>query len=332
MKFFFFFTSVFALSLVHLFATTHESDLIWRRTLQTTLQSFAVTRHHCKMDSFEVANQFSTILRNLTPQQQQLSKAIYFALKNVDKEDYIVPTILNVLEDPKLDLNLKSFIFQFIDLLIQESFNNPRYNNAYIQSLKSKLPQIVQLVCPLNNSSNLMVAFTSLCHILTRFKVDCESYKADFQTGTLDELQNKSLELDGNEDTLVSTWKILLQRLRASKLNRKRLLSDVEVTEENVDEEQIFNIRNKSDPNTQYLTKKQIITRIEDDRETHKRLKENRWCVNRDKGTKFICENEFINNYWNKCHPLTKKENAEFLNNLQELNSMVLLSYKDKQF
>lgn len=284
------------------------------------------------MDSFEIANQFSTILRNLTPQQQQFSKAIYFALKNADKEDYIVPTILSALEDPRLDLNLKSFIFQFIDLLIQESFSNPRYNNAYIQSLKSKLPQIVQLVCPLNNSSNLMVAYTSLCHILSRFKVNCESYKADFQISSLEELENKSLELDGGEDTLITTWKILLQRSRASKMERKRLLVDEPVTEDNVDEDQVFNIRNKSDPNTQYLTKKQIITRIEDDRETHKRLKENKWCVNRDKGAKFIAESEFINNYWNKFQPLTKEENAEFLKNLEELNGMVLLSYKDKQF
>ncbi|KAG5419055.1 hypothetical protein I9W82_002822 [Candida metapsilosis] len=284
------------------------------------------------MDSFEIANQFSTILRNLTPQQQQFSKAIYFALKNADKEDYIVPTILSALEDPRLDLNLKSFIFQFIDLLIQESFSNPRYNNAYIQSLKSKLPQIVQSVCPLNNSSNLMVAYTSLCHISSRFKVNCESYKADFQISSLEELENKSLELDGGEDTLITTWKILLQRSKASKMERKRLLIDEPVTQDNVDEDQVFNIRNKSDPNTQYLTKKQIITRIEDDRETHKRLKENKWCVNRDKGAKFIAESEFINNYWNKFQPLTKEENAEFLKNLEELNSMVLSSYKDKQF
>ncbi|KAI5952943.1 hypothetical protein CANMA_005044 [Candida margitis] len=284
------------------------------------------------MDSFEVASQFSTILRNLTPQQQQLSKAIYFALKNADKEDYIVPTLLSVLEDPKLDLNLKSFIFQFIDLLMQESFNNSRYNNAYIQSLKSKLPQIVESVCPLNNSSNLMVAYTCLCHISTRFKVDCEHYKADFQTSSLDDLVNKSLDVDSSEDTLVSAWKILLQRSRASKKDRKKLLEEDSVTKENMEEDQIFNIRKKNDPNTQYLTKKQIITRIEDDRETHKRLKENKWCVNRDKGAKFITENEFINNYWNKCHPLTSEENAEFLANLKELNGMVLSSYKDKQF
>lgn len=283
------------------------------------------------MDSFEVANQFSTILRNLTPQQQQLSKAIYFALKNADKEDYIVPTILNVLEDPKLDLNSRSFIFQFIDLLMQESFSNPRYNNAYIQSLKSRLPQILQLVCPLNNSSNLMIAYTCLCHILTRFKVDCEKYKTGFQTSSLDELENQSLDIDGNEDPLISTWKILLQRSRASKMDWKKLLTEHAITEDNVDEDQMFNIRKKGNPSTQYLTKKQIITRIEDDRETHKRLKENKWCVNRDKGPKFICESEFLNNYWNKCQPLTKEENAEFLNNVKELNDMVLLSYKDKQ-
>ncbi|KAI5967775.1 hypothetical protein KGF57_000292 [Candida theae] len=284
------------------------------------------------MDSFEVANQFSTILRNLTPQQQQLQKAIYFALKNADKEDYIVPTILSVLEDAKLDLNLKSFILQFIDLLMQESFSNPRYNNAYIQSLKSKLPQIMQSVCPSNNSSNLMVAYTCLCHISSRFKIDCKPYKVDFQTSSLDELEDRSFELDGNEDALISAWKILLERSRASKLDRKRLVNDEPVYKDHRDEDQIFNIRNKNDPNTQYLTKKQIITRIEDERETHKRLKENKWCVNRSKDVKFISEDEFINNYWNKFHPLTKEENVEFLNNLKELNGMVLQSYKDKQF
>ncbi|KAI5952272.1 hypothetical protein KGF54_003138 [Candida jiufengensis] len=277
------------------------------------------------MDDFEVANQFTTILKNLTPQIQSLTKASYFALKNADKEDYIIPSIITVLEDSKLDLNTKSFIFQFIELLIMESCNTSKLGGAYVHSLKSILPRIVELICPLNNLSNLSNTYNGLCNISKHYKIDCSNCKEKFNG----ELINEDIIINENEDSLISAWKILLQRKQESQKDRLELEQQPS-TEENVEEQQLFNIRKKTDSN-QYLTKKQIITRMEDERETHKRLKENNWCVDRDKNSKFITEDEFLNYYWNTKYELKGKEKKEFLNNLQELNDMVLLSYKDKQ-
>ncbi|KAI3404313.2 hypothetical protein KGF56_002833 [Candida oxycetoniae] len=326
------------------------------------------------MDSFEVASQFTTILRNLTPQYQQLTKATYFALKNADKEDYIVPTILTVIEDPKLDLNTKSTIFQFIELLIAESFQNQtKFNNAYLESLKTALPQIIENICPKENSANFQNAYQSLSNISRHFNIDCREYQVNFQQVSLTKEDMTILDQEGGEnascalklqengenvpgpskfqengenvscpskfqildtdDSLVSAWKTLLEKKRHTQIERYKLLKRCEFVDENVTEDQLFSMRDKSDMTKPHLlTKRQIISRMEDERESHKRSKENIWCVNRDRNTKFISEDEFVEYYWDRYHKLNRKDYNEFLNNLQDLNIMALKSYKDEQF
>ncbi|CAK9439742.1 uncharacterized protein LODBEIA_P38420 [Lodderomyces beijingensis] len=298
------------------------------------------------MDSFEVASQFSTILRNLTPQFQQLAKASYFALKNADKEDYIVPTVLDVVQDPKLDLNTKATIFQFIELLITESHRNQsKFGNAYLQSLKMALPSIITSICPEENSANFQNTYHSLQNISKNYAVDCSEYDdkcsqnllseqdlTELDQGETDVSCRMKFEIQEKDDPLVAAWKTLLERKRQTQIQRYKLLNRSEPTEENVDEDQIFNMRTKTE-NTNHLslTKKQIISRMEDERESHKRSKENIWCVNRDKSSKFVSEDEFTEYYWDKCQRLDPQENRQFLDNLQELNQMVLRSYKDEQ-
>ncbi|KAI5960089.1 uncharacterized protein KGF55_004812 [Candida pseudojiufengensis] len=284
------------------------------------------------MDDFEVANQFTTILKNLTPHIQSLTKASYFALKNSDKEDYIIPSIITVLEDSKIDLNLKSFIFQFIEILIIESFNNLKLNGAYIHSLKLNLPKIINLVCPVNNLTNLNSIFNGLCNISKYYKFNYEDYKDKFNNCWL--IDENDIMINEDEDSLNIAWKIILQRKRKSQIDGIELEKKPAI-DEDIEVDQLFNIRNKNESSSgdNHLTKKQILSRMEDERETHKRLKENLWCVNRDKSNKnFITEDEFLNYYWNKTNEITKNdEKLEFLNNLKEINDMVLLSYKDKQ-
>lgn len=299
------------------------------------------------MDSFEVASQFSTILRNLTPQFQLLSKATYFALKNYDKEDYIVPTITSVLEDAKLDLNSKATIFQFIDLLFAESFQNAqKFKNAYIESIKQLLPKYIDSICPKENPANFQSTYESLRRITKSCKRDCLEYEMMFRDsllttedlsaldqGELEILSKSKFAIEDNDDALVKAWKTLLEKKRDSQLQRYKLLNSSQTVEENVDEEQIFNMRLKLD-SRQLLSKRQIIARMEDERESHKRSKENIWCVNRNVGSssRFVSEDEFFENYWTKCQPLSKAEDHEFVRNLQELNEMALKSYKDEQY
>ncbi|EGW32706.1 CTD kinase-I gamma subunit [Spathaspora passalidarum NRRL Y-27907] len=296
------------------------------------------------MDSFEAATQLSQILRNLTPSIQNLNRAARFALVNSDKEDYLLPTILDIINDSKMVLNTKSTIFQFIDVLISESFQyslQNKYSYPYIQGLKSALPEIIQQVLPQANNSNLYNTYVCLRNISKHFKIDCSEYIDKFQCNLLTEEDISKIE--GNKefipekyepsgDPLVTAWKILLEKKRQSQFERARLLKHSNPLDEIVDEDEMFNIRVKSDKSNNLLSKRQILSRMEDDREAHKRSKENLWVVNRDKNSSFITEQEFLDNYWNKYHQLNKSDHEEFLNSLSGLNKLVADSYKDKQF
>lgn len=289
------------------------------------------------MDSFDAANQLLQMLRSLSPQLQHLSKAVYFALKNSDKEDYLLPTILDVINDKQLPTSIKANILQFVDLLINESLSLDKYKQAYVQGLKDNLPLIITQVT--DNKSNLYSTYLSLFNISQHFKMDCHGFVSQFDSNML---TDKDIDLikrneeftksDINDDEpLVRAWKILLQCKHECQFERAKLLEHSEYIDDIVDEDLLFSIREKSNPSTILLSKRQILVRMEDDREAHKRSKENFWVVNRDKEKgNHITEDEFVNHYWNKFQPLNDQENKEFLNSLQELNVIVENSYKDK--
>ncbi|KAG7664829.1 uncharacterized protein J8A68_001646 [[Candida] subhashii] len=317
------------------------------------------------MDSFEAANQFSQILKTLTPSIQNLTRAAHFALKNSSKEDYLFPIILDILQDDKIELNNKSTIFQFIDILISESFSSQfksgdDYHYPYIQNIKINLPTIIKLVVPNNDQentyySNLYNCYNCLVSISKYFKIDSEKYIQKFnsnQLSTQDQLNIKNnLEFtpddiditSPSEDPLVVAWKILLQIKHQSQYNRARLLlNSSPVVDPISSENDLFNIREKSSttttttttPNNNILSKRQILSRMEDDREAHKRSKEILWLVNRDSaGSKnYPTEEEFLDHYWNKFHRLEGRDKRDFLDSLQDINNLVRQSYKDPQF
>lgn len=289
------------------------------------------------MDSFDAANQLLQMLRNLSPQLQHLSKAAYFALKNSDKEDYLLPTILDVINDRQLPTSIKANILQFIDLLIIESLSLDKHRQAYVQGLKDNLPLIITEVT--YNKSNLYSTYLSLINISQHFKMDCRGFVSQFDSNLLTDKDIDRIKKNeeftkpdiNDDDPLVRSWKILLQCKQEFQFERAKLLEHSEYVDDIVDEGLLFNIREKSNPSTTLLSKRHILVRMEDDREAHKRSKENFWVVNRDKDKgNYITEDEFVDHYWNKFQPLTDQENKEFLNSLQELNGIVENSYKDK--
>lgn len=297
------------------------------------------------MDSFDTANQLLQMLRNLTPQLQHITKVVYFTLKNYKLEDYLIPIIIEVINDKQLDTTVKSNIFQFIELLITESFNNKdKFNGCYIQELIKNLPSIINQV--ILNKSNLYNTYLSLCNISKLFDINCDDYIQKFNSDLLTEKDleriNSNEEFvpdedeqqeEGEEKDLIKCWKILLQKKRQSQFERVRLLKHGDTIVDIVDEDQLFSTRDKSKPETaKFLSKRQILARMEDDREAHKRSKESSWVVNRDmdKNVNYITEDEFLNHYWNRFQPLGKQENNEFSESLKEMNAMVKCSYKDK--
>lgn len=315
--------------------------------------------HHIKlylhtMDLFETSSQFVQILRNLVPQMQSLLRAAHFALKHSESEDYLFYAIMDLLDDPKVELNTKSTVFQFIDVLIHESFfisqqTNSHYNYPYVHNLKTSLPKIILKVLPGTNNANLYNIFNNLKNISESLNVSYSDYEDQYKSVekllSKEELESVDMdipfpeinleEMEEASDPVFQAWEILLRKRKQSHYERLRQLKHQQYREDDVTEEELFNIRptRVGDPtkkvNELLLSKKQILARMEDDREAHKKSKETLWVVNRPSGSNTATEEEFSNYYWNKIEKLSDKQMSEFLASFDELNKLASASYKD---
>lgn len=310
------------------------------------------------MDSFEASSQFAQMLKSLVPQMQLLMKAVYFALKNAENEDFLFYAIIDILDDANVELNTKSTIFQFIDLLIHESFDisqrpNSNYNYPYVHNLKNSLPKILVKVLPTSSNANLFNIFNNLKNISDSLNVNYSEYDRKF--GSLDslldaeELENVNMNIPypelnledvvlESQDPVLQAWQILLRKRQQSHYERLRLLKNSPVKMDPVTEEEMFAFRSSKNSdsskktNENLLTRKQILARMEDDRETHKKSKESLWLVNRPGAAKSISEDEFLNYYWNRIEPVTKQDSKDFFSAFDDLNKLAWASYKDRQF
>lgn len=309
------------------------------------------------MDSFEASTQFAQILRNLTPSTQNLTEASYFALKNSESEDYLFPVILDIVNDEGVELNTKSTIFHFIEVLMYESFQvsqqpKTHYSYPYVHNIKNVLPKILLQVLPGTNNSSLYNTYNCIKGISKTCKFSYDEYDAQFKA--IDELfteeDRKNIDADisfpkieitdgmASKDPLVITWELLIMKKKQSQYERLRLLKHLRVVEEPVDENEMFAFKtnkdqsndSKSNPN-ELLSRSQILARMEDDREAHKKSKETIWVVNRPKEINYITEEEFLVSYWNKLDKMNEIEDGMYRENVNELNKLVMNSYKDKQ-
>lgn len=309
------------------------------------------------MDSFETSTQFQQMLKTLSHQMQNLLRAAHFALKHSENEDYLYFAIMDALDDQKLELNSKSTIFQFIDVLIHESFHisqqtNSHYNYPYVHNLKTSLPKILLKVLPSSNNPNLNNIFNSLSNISESLNVNFSEYKQQYRSIetllTKEELEDVELNVpypeitleeikDGSKDPVLQAWDILLHKRKQSHYERIRLLKNKPYRDSDVAESEMFSIRpsRTGDPskkvNEQILSKKQILSRMEDDRETHKKSKETLWVVNRPSGKSALTEAEFVNYYWNRNSNFSDKMKEDLFSAFDEFNKIAVASYKDKQ-
>lgn len=303
------------------------------------------------MDSFEATSQFTQALRTLSSSVASLNKAARFALKNSESEDYLFNAILDVINAEDVDLNCKCSVFQLVDVLIRESYfysQQPKsnYNYPYVLSLKNAVPLMITRVLPGSSNQNLFVVFTSLKNILKTLKLVYEDYERQYHSGEalLSEEDRKNIDADvpfdltnfkvdeSAVDPIIKTWTLLVLKKKQSLYERLRLLKHQQQRTENEADETMFGVRGSQSKDTLLLSKKQILARMEDDRESHKRSKETLWHVNRPRDTNVLTEDEFFTQYWTKIKPFDKGENAAFLRDLDELNKMAVSSYKDRQF
>lgn len=300
------------------------------------------------MDSFEANTQFNQLLRNINPSVQSLKKTAHFAIKNWENEDYLFPSFLDILNDVHVELNTKSTIFQLIDVLINESFavsshKDSVYSYPYINNLKSALPQILLKVLPGHNNYNLYNVFNSLRNISKTLKIDYLDYEQQYQhLGDMlsaEEKENIDLNLPYPEivledvisnDPVIQSWELLIKKRKQSFYERLRLLKHESPKTEELAEDDMFYVNTKERAHNQ-LTKKQILLRMEDDRETHKRSKESLWVVERPKNLVGVTEEEFGTYYWGKYDRLSAEDEKALFSTLEGYNEVVEESYKDSQ-
>lgn len=298
------------------------------------------------MDPFEAASQLSQTLRGLNPQIAQITKAAHFALRNFIHEDYLFPLIMNILKDPEVELNQKNIVFQFIEVLVNESCiysAQGKYAYPFVDNVRANLPTIVTLVVPHNANTNLYNVFSVLESLATVFKSDCLNYVQLFNSNLLEDSDFENIkndipypevELDevDNSDLMETAWKFLIQKKKQSQYEWQRRLKNGEACDKNIDEDEMFDLKSKFDTNNKTgLLKKQVLNRMEDDRESHKRLKELLWHVDRPKEVSYLLEDEFFQYYYSKIHKLEDKQFGVLLDNLKDCNETAARSYKDKQ-
>lgn len=290
------------------------------------------------MDSFETSTHFAQMLRGLVPQMPLSLRAAHFALKNSDSEDYLFQAILEILRDQRVELNTRSTIFQFIDVLMHESFYisqqaNSHYNYPYVHRLKTALPKIVLLVLA-ENGCNLFNVYNNLRNISKTLQVDVSKFAAQYADADslITEKDREGIKKnvpfefspETDDDPVTLAWLYLVCKRRQSHYERLRMLEHLP-PKSPVSEEELFNVRR----DRRLLTKKQILARMEDDRETHKKSKETLWVVDRVADTPAVAEEEFLEYYWSRVEPLLKKGHGEFLLAFDELNRLAEASYKD---
>ena len=298
------------------------------------------------MDPFEAASQLSQTLRSLNPQIAQITKAAHFALRNSIHEDYLFPLIMDIFKDPEVELNQKNIVFQFIEVLVNESCTysaQGKYAYPFVDAVRTHLPNIVALVVPHNANTNLYNVFSVLESLASLFKSDCLKYVKMFNSNLLEDSDFESIGNDipypevelnelGDHDLMETAWKFLIQKKKQSQYEWQRQLKNGTSCENIIDEDEMFDLKSKTDTNNKMgLLKKQVLNRMEDDRESHKRLKELLWHVDRPKEISYLLEDEFFGYYYSKIHKLEDVQFEILLNNLKDCNETATRSFKDKQ-
>lgn len=298
------------------------------------------------MDPFEAATQLSQILRSLSSQLQYITKAAHFALRNAEHEDYLFLLILELLRDENVELGQKGIIFQFLEVLLAELchyLSQGKYRYPYVDSVKKNMAQIVLWVVPHSSNTNLANVYTCLTNMTKLYKVDCQEYSKKFHENLLTENDLSDIAMDipypevevetvVDENPIITAWKVVVEKKKQSQYEWQRRIKHTPAVTEDVDENELFTLRPRTDTKQKDgMLKKEVLERMEADRESHKRLKELLWVVERSKEVSYLAEEEFVDYYWNKLAKLDAPQYKVLMDNLEEVNKVVARSYKDKQ-
>ncbi|KAI1334173.1 CTD kinase subunit gamma CTK3-domain-containing protein, partial [Xylariaceae sp. FL0016] len=202
---------------------------------------------HTMADPFEVRMRFSGQLQHLNASTTSAQKAAQYALKYKDMQEDLHSCILEQLERTSMNTraNIMYFIEQLMDMASKER------SNDYVRMLQRDVIRVVDAVCPEDGSgaANVKVVRKVLHGLKT---------KSILIEQTVIELEACLKERDTSANDLASSPADCI-------LNS---------AEPNASQAPKRNGTGVNRPN-----KHQIMQRIEEDRERHKRMRENMWAV-----------------------------------------------------
>ncbi|KAA8897810.1 CTD kinase subunit gamma CTK3-domain-containing protein [Sphaerosporella brunnea] len=196
------------------------------------------------MDAFQCRLHFTNLLSRLTASAVAAKQAAQFALKNRDVDEDLFSVIVEQLQSKDCSMNVRVNILYFIETLCEQSLKADY--RSYVKMIQHNLQLIVDAVAP-NNPEGA---------------ANAETVKKVLQS-----LNRKGIV---DRKTLKEMTEILAEREAAHKAVGES--SDDTVSGGEEDEE--------GEPRKKRLLSDSIIQqRMEEDRERHKRLRENIWQI-----------------------------------------------------
>lgn len=231
-----------------------------------------------KMDPFEARLQFIQILEALNPSSVTLSRAIGFALKNMEMHEDFHSVILEELD--KIDINARMNVMYFIEALVHNicSQNSSRElrQRPYLANIERDFHIILQKVIPSDNLVNLNGSVNILVEVEKCYNVDDSELWRSYLSLSLGKTPEIPEEV---EKGFPEAWIYLINQKKRGLEARLKLLHDKPTAQE-VEE----NGEKPLNQDLEQLSRKQILQRMEADRERHKRHKETNWHVIRPLG------------------------------------------------
>ncbi|KAI0597709.1 CTD kinase subunit gamma CTK3-domain-containing protein [Biscogniauxia sp. FL1348] len=273
-------------------------------------------------DPFEVRMRFSSQLQHLNASTTSSQKAAQYALKYKDMDEDLHSCILEQLE--KTNMNTRANIMYFIEHLLEMAAKER--HNEYVRMMQRDIIRVVDAVCPEDGSGaanvkvvrKVILGLKNKYILLDQTVVEIEGCLKERDTSTVD----MGLSSPANGDNAVTAG----------------ATTDLHVTSRPRNGASTTTAAGNSGgagagavvvPNR--LDKRQIEQRIEEDRERHKRMRENMWLVPQDLDAE---ARQFLDNtsdVGEDDHRLGEEERCEFRDEYEDAECRHLRREREKE-
>ncbi|KAK4230782.1 CTD kinase subunit gamma CTK3-domain-containing protein [Podospora fimiseda] len=245
-------------------------------------------------DPFDIRMRFTSLLRQLNASVTSSTKTAQYALKHKDFSDDLHSCILEQLEKSNMNsrANIMYFIEHFLDLAKREGYHE------YMKMMQRDIIRVVDAVAPEDGSgaANVKVLKKFLHALQNKTFLDAEAVSQieevlrERDTATHDALMSSPPNGEADDES-IGTHMAMSRTMAPALAHRKSFVA----------------------PN---LEKKQIEQRIEEDRERHKRERENIWAIPQQ-------ENAEMDKLWEETSSLGEDDERMGMEEYQEWRSQV---------